>query len=67
VKNCLPYLGSYIIVGKQLIWLGRQDSNLGMAESKSGQFRFAIKAHSEKSGEFDPFPLNRLDVLSEWN
>jgi hypothetical protein len=29
-------------------WLGRQDSNLGMAESKSDRFAFPIKARSEK-------------------
>jgi hypothetical protein len=29
-------------------WLGRLDSNQGMAESKSDQFTFKINAHSEK-------------------
>jgi hypothetical protein len=29
-------------------WLGRQDSNLGTAESKSDNFLFEINAHSEK-------------------
>ena len=32
-------------------WLGRQDSNLGMAESKSTCFAFDFKDHSEKSAE----------------
>jgi hypothetical protein len=30
-------------------WLGRQDSNLGMAESKSRYFAGEIKAYSEKA------------------
>ena len=46
-------------------WLGRQDSNLGMAESKSTCFAFDFKDHSEKSAKFDPFPINRFDADSE--
>jgi len=46
-------------------WLGRQDSNLGMAESKSTCFAFDFRDHSEKSAKFDPFPINRLDADSE--
>src|SRR6266699_2387281 len=46
-------------------WLGRQDSNLGMAESKSTCFAFDFKDHSKKSTKFDPFPINRLDADSE--
>jgi hypothetical protein len=45
-----------------LAGLGRQDSNLGMAESKSTCFAFDLKDHSEKSAKFDPFPINRLDA-----
>jgi hypothetical protein len=30
-------------------WLGRQDSNLGMAESKSDYFSFEINPHSKKT------------------
>jgi len=41
-------------------WLGRQDSNLGMAESKSDQFSFEINAHSEKNGILDRLSINRL-------
>jgi YVTN family beta-propeller protein len=37
-------------------WLGCQDSNLGMAESKSTCFAFDFKDHSKKSAKFDPFP-----------
>src|SRR5258708_15527700 len=46
-------------------WLGREDSNLRMAESKSTYFAFDFKGHSEKSANFDPFPINRLDADSE--
>src|SRR5260370_14458563 len=45
-------------------WLGRQDSNLGMAESKSTYSAFDFKDHSEKCAHFDPFPINRLDEAS---
>src|SRR6266446_10882177 len=51
--------------GPRTGWLGRQDSNLGMAESKSTCFAFDFKDHSEKSAKFDPFPINRLDADSE--
>ena len=46
-------------------WLGRQDSNLGMAESKSEYFPFEINAHSEKIAKFDLLSTNRLAVDSE--
>src|SRR5262249_19785825 len=46
-------------------WLGRQDSNLGMAESKSDHFSFEINTHSEKIAKFDPLSTNRLTVDSE--
>src|SRR5258707_13180488 len=46
-------------------WLGCQDSNLGMAESKSTCFAFDFKDHSKKSAKFDPFPFNRLGADSE--
>jgi hypothetical protein len=35
-------------------WLGREDSNLRMVESKSGHFANDFKAHSEKIAKFDP-------------
>jgi hypothetical protein len=44
---------------------GRQDSNLGMAESKSTDFPFAINDYSEKSWKFDLFLINGLRVDSE--
>jgi hypothetical protein len=46
-------------------WLGRQDSNLGMAESKSICFLIKINAHSENCTEFAPNPINRLVADSE--
>jgi hypothetical protein len=46
-------------------WLGREDSNLRMAESKSDQFSFCFKAHSEKSRKFNPLSVNRLAGASE--
>src|SRR5215813_682688 len=36
----------------------RQDSNLGMAESKSDHFSFEINTHSEKIAKFDPLSTN---------
>jgi len=35
------------------IWLGREGSNLRMAESKSPQFPLPINANSEKFRKFD--------------
>src|SRR5258708_6209016 len=46
-------------------WLGRQDSNLGMAESKSTYSAFDFKGYSERIEEFGPFLINRLARLSE--
>jgi hypothetical protein len=34
-------------------WLGRQDSNLGMAESKTDHFLLCINVLSENTGEID--------------
>jgi hypothetical protein len=45
--------------------LGRQDSNLGMAESKSTCSAFDFNDHPEKSANFDSFPSNRLGADSE--
>lgn len=44
---------------------GRQDSNLGMAESKSNDFRLSINEHSEKSGECDVMALMLGEQLKE--
>src|SRR5260370_9981400 len=41
-------------------WLGRQDSNLGMAESKSTRSAFYFNDHPEKSPNFDSVPNNKL-------
>jgi hypothetical protein len=46
-------------------WLGRQDSNLGMAESKSKWFALFVNAHSEKMLKFDLNPIKRLAEISE--
>jgi hypothetical protein len=46
-------------------WLGREDSNLRITESKSDHFSFEINAHSEKNAKFDPLSTNRLQVDSE--
>ena len=37
--------------GDRTGWLGRQDSNLGMAESKSRPFAIRINGHSEKRSQ----------------
>src|SRR5215471_9306448 len=42
------------------LWLGRQDSNLGMAESKSDRFSFGFSANSEKISKSVPLLLNRI-------
>src|ERR1700730_13671955 len=41
-------------------WLGREDSNLRMVESKSGRTFNDFNDHSEKCVESDPRCLNRL-------
>jgi hypothetical protein len=46
-------------------WLGRQDSNLGMAESKSNWFLSLVDTHSEKPRELTFNPINRLANVSE--
>ena len=58
--------GFSVAVGRDRTgWLGRQDSNLGMAESKSDQFAFNIKAHFEKSAGYGPSSVNRLATFSK--
>jgi hypothetical protein len=47
------------------VWLGREESNLRMAESKSDYFSCKINAHSEKIAKFDPLYTNRLAAHSE--
>ena len=46
-------------------WLGREDSNLRMAESKSDNFSFEVKAHSEKHAKIQLLSINRLSDDSE--
>src|SRR6478672_8397769 len=49
------------------MWLGREDSNLRMVESKSGYFTNVFNVHSEKSIGFSLKATNRLAADSEWN
>src|SRR6266404_4863310 len=51
--------------GDRTGWLGREDSNLRMAESKSKWFALFINAHSEKLRKFDVHPFKRLADISE--
>ena len=44
-------------------WLGREDSNLRMAESKSDYFPSNINAHFETTAEIGPNPINRGRAL----
>ena len=46
-------------------WLGRQDSNLGMAESKSICFALYFNDRSEKTAKFRTFAINGLGNDSE--
>jgi hypothetical protein len=46
--------------------LGRPDSNLGMAESKTNNLLSDINAGSEKVVEFSVNEINRLATDSEW-
>ena len=65
-----PLAGFSLVVSgnfleRQTAWLGREDSNLRMVESKSGRTLNEINAHSEKSVEFGPKGINRLAADSE--
>jgi hypothetical protein len=46
-------------------WLGREDSNLRMVESKSGYFTNDFSLHSEKGVGFNLKRINRLGDDSE--
>jgi hypothetical protein len=48
-------------------WLGREDSNLRMAESKSTSFTLFLNCGSENLPKFDGLLLNRLAASSECN
>jgi HdeA/HdeB family len=61
----LPFPGLYSGPRRHFSWLGRQDSNLGMAESKSAYFVCSLNAYSEKRSEFDRLRINRLAYCSE--
>jgi hypothetical protein len=47
-------------------WLGREDSNLRMAESKSEGSGNDFKAHSEKIPKCGPISINKLVDISEF-
>jgi hypothetical protein len=53
------------ISGRRTAWLGREDSNLRMVESKSRNFPLFINAHSEKLQKFTSISLNWLAGYSE--
>ncbi len=48
------------------VWLGREESNLRMAESKPAWLFNEFKAHLEKFVEMHLYNINRLPVLSKW-
>jgi hypothetical protein len=50
---------------KWLHWLGREDSNLRMAESKSDQFTNEINSHSGNKRDFASKSINDLGVVPE--
>jgi hypothetical protein len=50
---------------RRTAWLGREDSNLRMVESKSGRTINEINAHSEKDAEFGLKAINGLADDSE--
>ena len=52
-------------LAKSEIWLGRQDLNLGMAESKTLRFTSNISACSEKLVQSTGLPINGLAAISE--
>jgi len=47
------------------VWLGRQDSNLGMAESKSDQFPSNINTGFLIRGKYRSNPINNLRGVSK--
>jgi len=46
--------------------MGRQDSNLGMAKSKSDYFSLFLNRYSEKDENTDTNNINILGVDPEW-
>jgi hypothetical protein len=50
---------------RRTAWLGREDSNLRMVESKSGRTFNEINEYSEKDTKFSPKGINRLAGHSE--
>ena len=65
-RECRAYFCHANLAHRDLTgWLGRQDSNLGMAESKSTWFALFINTHSEKSRRFGFNGYKRLADISE--
>jgi hypothetical protein len=63
-----PSFGDLVLSPRLMIsWLGREDSNLRMVESKSGYFTNDFKAHSDKAMEFVLNETNGLAAGSELN
>jgi hypothetical protein len=67
-RECRGYFWKPHVVAlrDQTSWLGRQDSNLGMAESKSSYFHCLTNPYSEIRSKFDGLPINGLARISEW-
>jgi len=59
------FLGSQ--AKRRTAWLGREGSNLRMAESKSDGTVSKINAYSEFRRKFDPRDINYLSNVSEWS
>jgi hypothetical protein len=54
-----------ILPGRQTAWLGREDSNLRMVESKSGRTFNDFNERSEKCVEYSLKGINKLASDSE--
>ena len=64
--NCGPFPPSRLKTSELGTgWLGREDSNLRMVESKSGYLANEINMHSEQPAKFSPICINRLAGYSE--
>jgi hypothetical protein len=63
---CGPFASSEVVMSvRRTGWLGREDSNLRMVESKSANPLNDFNGHSEKSVEYSLKGINRLANDSE--
>ena len=63
---CGPFSADRVIrPNARTAWLGREDSNLRMVESKSANRLNDFNGHSEKSVEYSLKGINRLAADSE--